>query len=105
MTATVEQLPSALKDKSAGNTIVRGVRPEIREDSSDRLALFVVLVLENPPDDRDHWPVDELWELRHIVRQTIAERMPNLDMPWYVVFEPEHPELLDDGEAQEQAAR
>jgi hypothetical protein len=101
MTATVEQLPPALKDQSAGNTIIRDVRVEMREDSSDRLALFVVLVLANPPDGLDHWPVDDLWELRRIVRTAITERIPNLDVPWYVAFEPEHPDLGDGGEAQE----
>ncbi len=100
MTATVEQLPLALKDQSAGNTIIRDVRVEMREDSSDRLALFVVLVLGNPPDGLDHWPVDDIWNLRRKVRTAIADRAPNLDVPWYVVFEPEHPDL-DGGEAQE----
>jgi hypothetical protein len=99
MTATVEQLPPVLKDQSAGDTIIRDVRVEMREDSSDRVALFVVLVLANPPGGLDHWPVDDLWELRRRVRAAIADRLPNLDVPWYVVFEPEHPYLDDDGEA------
>jgi hypothetical protein len=102
MTATVEQLPPALRDQTAGNTIVRDVRAEMREDSSDRMALFVVLVLANPPEGLDHWPVDDLWELRRIVRAAIAERVPDLDVPWYVVFEPEHPDLDDGDEAQEE---
>jgi hypothetical protein len=92
MTATVEQLPPALRD----------VRTEMREDSSDRAALFVVLVLANPPEGLDRWPVDDLWELRRIVRAAIAERLPQLDIPWYVIFEPEHPDLADGGEAQEE---
>lgn len=102
MTATVEQLPPALKHQSAGKTIVRDVRVETREDSSERIALFVVLVLANPPDGMDHWPVDDLWQLRRLVRAEIGERLPNLEIPWYVVFEPEHPELDGDGEAQEE---
>jgi hypothetical protein len=102
MTATVEQLPLALKGRSAGQTLVRDVRVEMRDDSSDRLALFVVLVLANPPKGLDHWPVEELWELRRIVREAIAEQTPQLDVPWYVVFEPEHPDLVDDGEAKTQ---
>jgi hypothetical protein len=99
MTATVEQLPPALRDQSAGNTIVRDVRVEMGEDSSDRVALFVVLVLANPPEGLDHWPVDDLWELRRRVRAAITERLPDLDVPWYVVFEPEHPDLDGDSEA------
>src|SRR5262245_57874820 len=101
MTATVEQLPPALRDQSVGDTIVCDVRVDMRADSSDRLALFVVLVLANPPKGLDHWPVDDLWELRRRVRAAIAERVPHFDAPWYVVFEPEHPELDDNGQAQE----
>ena len=93
--ATVEQLPEALRSKSAGATIIKEVRVDFREDSGDRLALFVVLVLTDPPD-QGTWPVDDLWELRRVVRETIAEQAPDLDMPWYVVFEPEHPDLLDE---------
>jgi hypothetical protein len=97
MTATVERLPPALRDQSAGDTIIRDVRVETRGDSSDRLSLFVVLVLTNPPAGLDHWPVDDLWELRRRVRAAIADKLPDLDIPWYVVFEPEHPDL--DGES------
>lgn len=97
--ATVERLPPALKDKSVGATIIKDVRAEIREDSSDRLALFVVLVLSDPPKGLDTWPVDDLWGLRREVRKAVAQRLPELDMPWFVVFEPEHPDLPDDDEA------
>jgi hypothetical protein len=97
MMATVEQLPPALRGQSVGATIVR---VDMRADSSDRLALFVVLVLANPPEGFDHWPVEDLWELRRRVLAAIAERVPHLDVPWYVVFEPEHPELGDNGQAQ-----
>jgi hypothetical protein len=94
--ATVERLPPALKDKSAGATIIKDVRVEVREDSSDRQALFVVLVLSDPPKRLETWPVDDLWELRREVRKVVAERLPKLDMPWFIVFEPEHPDLLDE---------
>ncbi len=89
---TVDQLPSVLRGQSAGDTIIRDVRVEMSEDSSERVALFVVLVLANPPNGLDHWPVDDLWELRRRVRAAIAERLPDLDVPWYVVFEPGHPD-------------
>jgi hypothetical protein len=94
--ATVERLPPALKDKSAGATIIKDVRVDVREDSSDRLALFIVLVLSDPPRGLETWPVDDLWALRREVRRAVAEKIPDLDMPWFVVFEPEHPELLDE---------
>jgi hypothetical protein len=98
MTATVEQLPSALRDQSAGATIIRDVRAEYREDSSHRLALFIVLVLSDPPSRIGTWPVDDLWELRRAVRRAVAERLPDLEMPWFVIFEPEHPDLPDDAD-------
>ena len=94
--ATVERLPPALKDKSAGATIIKDVRVDVREDSSDRLALFIVLVLSDPPRGLETWPVDDIWALRREVRSAVAEKIPDLDMPWFVVFEPEHPELLDE---------
>ncbi len=96
--ATVERLPLALKDKSAGATIIKDVRVEVREDSSDRLALFVVLVLSDPPQGHETWPVDDLWALRREVRGAIADEAPDLNMPWSVVFEPEHPDLPDEGD-------
>jgi hypothetical protein len=94
--ATVERLPPALKDKSAGATIIKDVRVDVREDSSDRLALFIVLVLSDPPNGLETWPVDDLWALRREVRKAVAEKIPDLEMPWFIVFEPEHPDLLDE---------
>lgn len=94
--ATVERLPPALKDKSAGATIIKDVRVDVREDSSDRLALFIVLVLSDPPHGLETWPVDDLWALRREVRKAVAEKIPDLEMPWFIVFEPEHPDLLDE---------
>lgn len=94
--ATVERLPPALKDQSAGATIIKDVRVEVREDSSDAPALFIVLVLSDPPSGMDSWPIDDLWELRRKVREAVAESVPGLDMAWFVTFEPEHPDLPDD---------
>jgi hypothetical protein len=98
--ATVERLPPALKDKSAGATIIKDVRVEIREDSSDRPALFVVLVLSDPPRGHETWPVDDIWQLRREVRDAIADQLPDLELPWFIVFEPEHPDLLDEDDEQ-----
>ena len=74
------------------------MRVELREDSSDRQALFVVLVLSDPPSGLETWPVDDLWALRREVREAVADQVPDLAIPWFVVFEPEHPDLPDAGD-------
>lgn len=97
MAAVLEQqLPPALKDQTAGQTIIKDVRVELREDSDGRMAAFVVLILSDPPRGMDAWAVDDLWALRRMVRRAIHERLPELELPWYVAFEPEHPELAED---------
>lgn len=94
MAAVLEkQLPRALRDEHAGATYIRDVRVELREDSDCRLAAFVVLVLSDPPEGQEVWDVEDLWELRRIVRRAIHDEVADLGMPWYVVFEPENPEL------------
>jgi hypothetical protein len=93
--AVMEQLPDALKalkDQAAGNTRVTAVRAEERADSSGERALFIVLVLSDPPGDT--WPVDDLWALRAKVREAVAAD-DSIREPWLVVFEPENPGELD----------
>lgn len=95
-----EKLPDQLRDRYAGGTLVRDVKVEFRDDSSDQEALFVILVLSDPPAGADTWPVDDLWELRRLTREAIADITKKLDpqweMPWFVSFEPQNPELLAD---------
>lgn len=55
--------------------------------------MFVILVLADPPSGMDSWAVDDLWELRRLVRSVISDNLPEFDLPWYVAFEPENPEL------------
>lgn len=100
--AVAERLPDALQDQYSGKTRINGVRVDVREDSSERPALFVVLVLSDPPADAETWPVDDLWGLRRIVRDTMTELEPDLpEMPWYVVFESRDHEVLDAGDTDE----
>lgn len=89
----LEELRPGLKDREAGQTIIRDVRVDVQEDSSGAQAIFVVLVLGDPPAGSDTWPIDDLLALRTLVRDLMASR--DLPMPWYVTFEPEHPELLE----------
>lgn len=95
-----EQLPEKLRDRYAGQTKVKDVKVEFREDSSEEPAVFLILVLSDPPAGAETWPIDDLWELRRITREVIsnlkAQLEPNWEMPWFVSFEPENPELLAD---------
>lgn len=97
-----DRLPGELRDRNAGVTVVKDVVIEIREDSDGETAVFVVLKLSDPPHGEDSWPIDDLWALRRITRETIdrlkAEREPAWNLPWFIVFEPEHPLLHDDDE-------
>lgn len=98
-----EQLPNELQGRRVGRTVVRNVRVESREDSSERPALSVVLVLD-PPAGGDTWPVEDLWELKEAVAVAMrqveqrfreAHNVEPLDLPWFVEFESTRDELLD----------
>ena len=104
-----ELLPNELEGQHAGETKVREVRVDVREDSSGRTALFVVLVLSEPPRGADTWPVDDLWALRRAVREAkskIEEEGTQTpvagELPWFVVFESKDHELLDAEDLDEQ---
>jgi hypothetical protein len=95
---TVLDAIQPMKHQTVGHTIVRDIRVERQPDSSGEEAYFVVLVLADPPEGQDSWPLEDLRSLRQAVREAIAERVPDIDATWYVVFEPEHPDLEDDDE-------
>lgn len=98
--ATVEKLPDALRDQTAGDTRVIGARATVGEDSEGRSALFITLVLSDPTGDT--WPVDDLWELRRSVQSVIAEVDPALALPWFITFEPESAEQQETDDTSEQ---
>ncbi len=98
--AVAERLPDELRNSQAGKTQVRDVHVRFQEDSSGQLALYVVLTLANPGKGQPTWPTDDLWELRRIAlaakMRVEAEHEDTIDLPWYVVFEPEKPAELED---------
>jgi hypothetical protein len=48
--------------------------------------------LSDPRGASETWPVEDLWELRSVVRDVIAELdPPPPQLPWFIAFEPEHP--------------
>jgi hypothetical protein len=102
--AVMEQLPDALRalaGQEVGKTRVKAIRVEEREDSSGQRALYIVLVLSDPPAEQDTWPVDDLWALRSKVRTAVAT-IESITEPWFVMFEPEHPGELDSDDLGEQ---
>jgi hypothetical protein len=86
--AVIDAIRPAMKDQTVGNTPVRDVRVETREDSFGEPAMFVVLVLADPPVGADSWPIDDLRAMKHWVRDFLSKL--EIDIPWFVVFEPEH---------------
>lgn len=96
--ATVERLPDELEDRSAGDTRISRVQIRVGEDSLGEPAMFVILTLSDPPNGLDTWPVDDIWALRRKVRDAIAKVAPDLELPWFVMFEPEHAEDLEAGD-------
>lgn len=96
-----DDLVSLLRDKAAGNTHIVGVTVRQGEDSNGDPALFVELMLSNPPRETGTWPVDDIWELRGIVREAV-ERLEGSDAPWFIEFEPEQAEEFSDEDTGEQ---
>jgi hypothetical protein len=89
--AAIDELRPAMLGSAAGRTTVHDVRVETHDDSSGDEALFVIIVLGDPPEGTESWPVEDLRFLRSRVRDVLSR----LDLPqrWYVVFEPEHQDL------------
>lgn len=98
--ATVEKLPDALRDRTAGTTRVVSARVRLGADSEGCPALFVTLVLSDPPGDT--WPVDDIWELRRSVQTVMSEVDPDIETPWFIVFEPENMEQQESDDMLEQ---
>jgi hypothetical protein len=83
------QLPKDLADQEVGETRVRDVRVEVREDADGESAIFIALVLSDPRGKAETWPVKDLWRLRSIVHDAIARLDPPFS--WFVEFVPESP--------------
>lgn len=90
-----------MKGLRADDTRVVDVRWEERDDSSGRAAVFIVLVLADPPAGRITWPVENVTRLKRAVQDKLVEREPDFDKPWFVELEPEHPEELEPDDAHE----
>jgi hypothetical protein len=100
-----DRLPNELRKHQAGKTEIRDADMRFEEDSSGEQALYIVLTLANPPKGQQTWPIDDLWALRRDVL-TIKTRVEDelnepIDLPWFVVFEPEKPSELENEDLRE----
>jgi hypothetical protein len=90
-----DRLPDELREHQAGKTEVRDAEVRFEQDASGDEALYIVLTLANPARGQATWPI-----LRRDVLQvkTRLERelKEPIDLPWFVVFEPEKPSDLED---------
>lgn len=94
--AVLDVIRPEVQDKHVGRTYVVDVHIEMREDSQGEDALFITLVLDDPPEGYDSWPLEDLHALRDLLREVLARIEAPLEIPWYLSFQPEHPELDDD---------
>jgi hypothetical protein len=104
MSPVDELLPQELTGQFAGKTKVKDVRVDVREDSSERPAVFITLILSDPPKAAETWPVEDLWALRRMVREAkdraeATWRSENKsdppELPWFVEFQTTREEVLD----------
>jgi len=95
-----DRLSDELRAHQAGKTEVRDAKVRFEVDASGEEALYVVLTLANPTRGQATWPIDDLWALRrHVLEiKTRLERDLNepVELPWFVVFEPERASDLED---------
>jgi hypothetical protein len=100
-TVVEEALRKALRDGEVGSTRVVSVHVRRGEDSEGQPALFVELTLTDPPEEAGTWPVDDIWQLRRLVRDAVSG-LEGIDLPWFVFFQPEHPGELEPSDVGEQ---
>ncbi|MHB1469785.1 MAG: hypothetical protein ACYCSI_02540 [Solirubrobacteraceae bacterium] len=92
---TEQTLVFALKRLQARDTRVVDARWDERDDSSGRPAVFIALVLADPPPGSSTWPIEDVMQLKRAVRDELFDKEPEFDRPWFVELEPEHPGELD----------
>lgn len=90
-----ETLIPVLKGLRANDTSVVDVRWDERDDSSGRPAVFIALVLADPPAGQETWPIEDVRRLKRTVRDELFEKDPDFDTPWFIELESEHPDELD----------
>jgi hypothetical protein len=95
--ATLERINDALIDRGlvVGQTQVIAVRTRLRADPGGDDAIIIKLVLADPPDNLETWPVEDLWAIREMTSAVIREVDPDGMVPWVISFESEDAGDLD----------
>jgi hypothetical protein len=94
------QVHAALVGREAGVTRILGVHTREGQDSDGESAVFVDLLLTNPPGGRETWPVDDIWTLRELVREELSGLA--VEGPWFIRFAPEDAGELEPEDTKEQ---
>jgi hypothetical protein len=87
--ATLERVEQALTDRhfNIGGVRVVVIDASLGVDSDGEDAIIVRVVLA--PPEGDTWPVEDVWELRRMIRDVIASVDPELEIPWVISIESE----------------
>ena len=89
--ATIEKINDALSKSGlvVGQTHVVAVRTRLGQDPSGEDAIVIKLVLADPPDALETWPIEDLWAIRDMTRAVIQDVDPEGTTPWLISFESE----------------
>jgi len=94
-------LEERLQGLESGTTRVLGAKVRHDEDSEGEPALFLELTLTNPPPGEETWPTDDIWALRRLVGDVVAE-IGEVTTPWFIRFYPKDPGELEPSDLEEQ---
>lgn len=94
--ALFDLLTKELSGRQVDSTQVKSVDLTRGRDADGSTALFVRLVLADPPEGTDTWPVDDVQHLRLLVRNAVLQMLHEEQVRWYVSFDSEAAEVATD---------
>ncbi len=84
----------ALRGRQAGTIHVMDANCRVEETPEGEPRVFIDLVLSDPLDGEDTWPVEDLLSLQTDVDQTAVRA--ELGVPWQVAMRRQSPEQYDE---------
>jgi hypothetical protein len=91
-----EELARWVRDKRYGVVRVLDASYTVDRDADEVPAIFLKLVLSDPPEGEETWPLESVLRLRRSVLERVDEQ--GLEAPVYVQLTPQTDELDDDEE-------
>jgi hypothetical protein len=85
--AVADRFRGALAEQQhveVGETQVETIRVRLGDDANGDEALFLTVILSDPPKGHDTWPGEHIWELRRITRDIYAKT--GLQIPIVISF-------------------